>query len=85
MHAMSNRKESLEYTMPFALANSNRSGQASGEPPTLERVDRYGSMYYVNEWTLDMRDAGLVAMRTLLKRGFEAGLCGDPGAVEVVG
>lgn len=84
MHAMSNRRESLEYTMPFALANANRSGKASGEPPTLERVDRYVSMY-VNEWTLDMRDAGLVAVRTLLKRGFEAGLCGDPGEVDLVG
>lgn len=84
MHAMSNRKESLEYTMPFALANATRSGQASGEPPTLDRVDRYVSMY-VNEWTMDMRDAGLVAVRTLLKRGFEAGLCGDPGVIDVVG
>jgi 1,4-dihydroxy-6-naphthoate synthase len=84
MHAMSNRRESLEYTMPFALANSARSGQASGEPPTLDRVDRYVSMY-VNEWTLDMRDAGLVAVRTLLKRGFQAGLCADPGEVDLVG
>lgn len=84
LHAMSNRRESLEYTMPFALANATRSGKASGEPPTLERVDKYVAMY-VNEWTLDMRDAGLVAVRELLKRGFAAGLCGDAGNVEVVG
>src|SRR5262249_20715069 len=64
-HALAHRRESLEYTMPFALANATRSGERSGQPPTIERVDRYVAMY-VNRWTVDMGQDGLEAVRRLL-------------------
>lgn len=83
-YALTHRWESLEYTMPFALANATRSGEASGEAPTIERVDRYVSMY-VNEWTVDMGRAGVEAVRRLLTQGHELGLCASPGGIDVVG
>jgi len=83
-YALSHRRESLEYTMPFALANATRSGEASGEAPTIERVDRYVSMY-VNQWTVDMGKAGVEAVRRLLTQGHALGLCGSPGEIDVVG
>lgn len=83
-HALAHRNESLAYTMPFALANATRSGRVSGEPPTIERVDRYVRMY-VNSWTVDMGAAGRAAVRRLLSRGHQLGLCPDPAGLEFVG
>lgn len=75
-HAMAYRAESLAYAMSFARANA-------GPPPTPERVDRFVAMY-VNAMTVDMGEAGRGAIRQLLQAGFEAGLCPDPGQVDVV-
>lgn len=89
-HALAHRRESLEYTLPFALANTMRSagasgaGAAAGAPgPHLDQIDRYVTMY-VNHWTLDMGDAGRDAVRRLLREGAAMGLCPDPGGVDVV-
>jgi 1,4-dihydroxy-6-naphthoate synthase len=71
-YALEHRSESLEYTMPFALANSAKPG-GSGEP-TLERVDEYVRMY-VNRWTVDMGTDGLAAVQRLFDEGARAGLC----------
>lgn len=78
-HAVARRAESVEYTVPFALANMDRAGDAPSRP-LLERVDRYISMY-VNSWTIDMGDAGREAVRRILGAGADAGLC--PRVAEV--
>ncbi|MCC6678491.1 MAG: ABC transporter substrate-binding protein [Phycisphaerales bacterium] len=79
-HAMRCRAESVEYTLPFALANVARAGNTPHEP-TIERVDRYISMY-VNDWTVDMGEAGREALRRLFAAGAEAGLSPDAGLIE---
>jgi 1,4-dihydroxy-6-naphthoate synthase len=71
-HALARRAESLEYTLPFALANSAKPG--SGGEPTLERVDAYVRMY-VNAWTVDMGEPGRAAVERLFHEGAQAGLC----------
>ena len=48
-----------------------------------ELVERYLKMY-VSELTLDMGEVGQRAIRELLLRGAAAGLCPEPGAVDVV-
>jgi 1,4-dihydroxy-6-naphthoate synthase len=79
-HALANRRESLEYTLPFALANAAKPGGAGA--PTLERVDEYVSMY-VNRWTVDLGPDGQGAVERLFDEGVEAGLC-ERVAVDVV-
>ncbi|MBM4107801.1 MAG: ABC transporter substrate-binding protein [Phycisphaerae bacterium] len=79
-HALAHRDESIDYAIGFALANARTSG---GVAPDRERVDRYVSMY-VNRWTLDMGGAGREAVRRLLEEGARAGLCPDPGPIDVV-
>jgi 1,4-dihydroxy-6-naphthoate synthase len=79
-HAMDHWDESVRYTMAFAQANIDRGG---GEPPSLERVDRYCRMY-VSEETRDMGDAGREAIRRLLSEGAAAGLCPAVGDIELV-
>ncbi len=78
-YALAHRAESLEYTMPFALANAlkGRSGGAS-----LEQVDRYVEMY-VNRWSVDLGEDGIGAVRRLFQEGERAGLC-EPVSVDVV-
>ena len=71
-HALAHRAESLEYTLPFALANAGKPG--SGGSPTLERVDEYVRMY-VNRWTVDMGEDGRGAVTRLFEEGARAGLC----------
>lgn len=71
-YALEHRRESLEYTMPFALANSAMPGGSGA--PTLERVDEYVRMY-VNRWTVDMGAEGLAAVQRLFDEGERAGLC----------
>jgi 1,4-dihydroxy-6-naphthoate synthase len=82
-YALAHRRESLEYTMPFALANAAKKGATESGSPTLERVDRYVAMY-VNRWTVDMGQQGREAVRRLLRAGFESGYCPDPGDVVIV-
>jgi 1,4-dihydroxy-6-naphthoate synthase len=80
-HALAHREESLRYTMPFALANVARGGGPN--TPSLDRIDRYVRMY-VNDWTLDMGAQGRESLRRLLAAGHEAGLCPDPGVLDIV-
>jgi 1,4-dihydroxy-6-naphthoate synthase len=78
-YALAHRAESIDYTMPFALANAakGKSGSAS-----LEQVDRYVEMY-VNRWTVDLGVDGLAAVTRLFQEGEQAGLC-DTVEVETV-
>lgn len=80
-YSMEHRDESTRYTLPFALANVTRAGN-TGEAPTLERVDRYCRMYVTLE-TLDMGDKGRAAIQRLLTDGAAAGLCPDPGRIDL--
>jgi len=73
-YALEHRDESIDYTMPFALANANKKGAEASGVPTRERVDRYVAMY-VNKWTVDMGEAGIEAVRKLYGAGHAAGLC----------
>lgn len=82
-YAMDHRDESTRYTLPFALANVDRAGKQSEEKPTLERIERYCKMY-VTEETRDMGEKGRQAIERLLRDGAAAGLCPDPGTVDVV-
>ena len=79
-HALKHRQESLNYTLPFAMANAKAS---KTEMPDLERIDRYVSMY-VTRLTVDMGVAGAGAIRKVLSEGHAAGLCPEPGEVDVV-
>ncbi|MDP8952033.1 MAG: ABC transporter substrate-binding protein [Actinomycetota bacterium] len=71
-HALDHREEALAYALDYAR----------DLPPEL--ADRFVSMY-VNEWTLDYGDTGREAVRTLLSRGYEAGIIPDKVEVEFVG
>jgi 1,4-dihydroxy-6-naphthoate synthase len=82
-YSMARWKESVRYTLPFAEANVRRGGRQGGEAPTLERVDRYCRMY-VSEETRDMGEEGREAIRRLFIEGAAAGLCEDPGMVDLV-
>lgn len=82
-HASTHRDESIDYTMPFALANIAAGGHAA-ERPTRERVTKYIDMY-VNRFTADMGEEGVESLRRLFAAGAEAGLCPAVGAVDVLG
>ena len=71
-YALDHREEALAYAL----------GYARDLPPEL--ADRFVSMY-VNEWTLDYRETGRRAVRTLLSRGHEAGIVPHRVEVECVG
>jgi len=81
-YSMEHRDESTRYTLPFALANVSRGGE-TGEAPTLERVERYCRMYVTPE-TLDMGERGREAIKLLLTTGAAAGLCPNPGEIDLV-
>ncbi len=68
-YSLDHRKEALEYALQFA-----------GEmPPDL--ADRFVGMY-VNHWTLDYGEKGREAVRTLLQKGYEAGIIKNKVQVE---
>lgn len=71
-YAVERRAESTEYSLPFALANTDRG--RDGARPTLDRVDRYCRMY-VNDLTVDMGETGRSAITALLDAGARAGVC----------
>ncbi len=60
-YSLDHRQEALEYALQFA-------GEMA---PDL--ADRFVGMY-VNHWTLDYGEKGREAVRTLLQRGYEAGI-----------
>jgi 1,4-dihydroxy-6-naphthoate synthase len=71
-YALDHREEALAYAL----------GYARDLPPEL--ADRFVSMY-VNEWTVDYGETGRRAVRTLLSRGYEAGIIPHEVEVEFVG
>jgi 1,4-dihydroxy-6-naphthoate synthase len=71
-YALDHREEALAYAL----------GYARDLPPEL--ADRFVSMY-VNEWTVDYGETGRKAVRTLLSRGYEAGIIPHKVEVEFVG
>jgi 1,4-dihydroxy-6-naphthoate synthase len=71
-YSLDNREEALAYAL----------GYARDLPPEL--ADKFVSMY-VNEWTVDYGKTGREAVRTLLSRGYEAGVIPHKVEVEFVG
>jgi len=71
-YSLDNREEALGYAL----------GYARDLPPEL--ADKFVSMY-VNEWTVDYGETGREAVRTLLSRGYEAGIIPHKVEVEFVG
>ena len=71
-YALDHREGALAYAL----------GYARDLPPAL--ADRFVSMY-VNEWTVDYGETGRKAVRTLLSRGYEAGIIPHNVEVEFVG
>jgi 1,4-dihydroxy-6-naphthoate synthase len=80
-YALAHRAESLDYTMPFALANAQKAQGITGKAQ-LAQVDRYVEMY-VNRWTVDIGTDGIAAVNRLFAEGAAAGLC-EAVEVEVV-
>lgn len=70
-HAMSRRETGLEVAMGY------------GRGISKERADRFVNMY-VNDLTVDMGEAGAEAILRFLRAGAAAGLCPDPGPVDIV-
>lgn len=70
-YSLSNRQEALQYALDF--------GRGIGR----EVADRFVGMY-VNEWTVDMGEAGKEAIRLFLARGAEAGITPPVGEVEFI-
>jgi 5,8-dihydroxy-2-naphthoate synthase len=60
---------------------ANKGDRTEWDDPEL--VDRYLAMY-VSDLTIDMGERGVAAIAYLFGRGAEAGLCVDPGVIEVV-
>lgn len=71
-YALDHRDEALAYALGYA------------RDLPREQADRFVSMY-VNEWTLDYGEIGRKAVRTLLARGYEAGVIPDRVEVEFAG
>ena len=71
-YALDHREEALAHALSYAR----------DLPPEL--ADKFVSMY-VNEWTLDYGEKGREAVRTLLRRGHEAGVIPHKVEVEFVG
>jgi 1,4-dihydroxy-6-naphthoate synthase len=71
-YALENREEALAYALTYARDLD----------PKL--ADRFVGMY-VNDWTVDYGPRGREAVRTLLRRGWEAGLVPQPVDVQFVG
>jgi 1,4-dihydroxy-6-naphthoate synthase len=70
-YSLDHRKEAVEYALQF------------GRDLDRELADRFVGMY-VNHWTLDYGARGREAISTFLRRGTEAGLVPDAGAIEYV-
>lgn len=70
-YSLEHRQEALEYALEF--------GRGIGQ----DVADRFVGMY-VNEWTVDMGEAGKEAIRLFLARGAEAGIIPPVGEVEFI-
>lgn len=81
----------LSASVRFAVAHPVASRRMlllhSGDRPEWrddELVRRYLAMY-VSPLTMDMGERGRTALATLLGEGFRAGLCPDPGEIDLAG
>jgi 1,4-dihydroxy-6-naphthoate synthase len=64
-----------------AHLQANKGVRTEWDDPAL--VDRYLAMY-VSALTVDMGPRGLAAIRHLLGQGHAAGLCPDPGTIDII-
>ena len=71
-YGLDHREEALEYALQY------------GRNLDQSRADRFVGMY-VNDWTLDFGERGREAVRTLLRRGHEAGIIPHAVDVEFIG
>lgn len=71
LYALEHREAALDHAMRYAR------GLDRGEADTFVGM-------YVNEWTLDYGERGRAAVKTLLQRGFDAGVIDRPTRVEFV-
>jgi len=71
-YGLDHRQDALDYAMQFGR----------GLDPA--KADRFVGMY-VNDWTLDFTPRGRDAIRTLLARGYEAGILPEPVEPEFIG
>jgi 1,4-dihydroxy-6-naphthoate synthase len=79
-YALAHWDESIDATLPFAVANAKSSGMA---PPSRERVEHYVRMY-VTGLTSDMGEKGRAAIDRLLEEGAAAGMCEKPAAIRIM-
>lgn len=70
-YALRKRPVGLEHAMKYARGI------------TVGQADRFVNMY-VNAWTRDLGPRGAQAISMFLKAGHDAGLCPDPGLIDVV-
>lgn len=70
-YSLEHRQEALAYALEF--------GRGIGQ----DVADRFVGMY-VNEWTVDMGEAGKEAIRLFLAKGAEAGISPPVGEVEFI-
>ncbi len=70
-YSLAHRQEALQYALEF--------GRGIGQ----EVADRFVGMY-VNDWTVDIGEAGKEAIRLFLARGAEAGITPPVGEVEFI-
>ena len=70
-YSLDHRAEAVEYALQF------------GRDLNRELADQFVGMY-VNHWTLDYGQRGRDAISLLLRKGADAGLVPDVGAVEYV-
>jgi len=71
-YGLDHREEAVRYALDWA------------RDMDVELADRFVGMY-VNHWTLDYGERGRQAIRTLLGKGYEAGLVPNPVELEFVG
>jgi len=70
-YSLAHRQDALQYALDF--------GRGIGQ----EVADRFVGMY-VNDWTIDMGEAGKQAIQLFLTRGSEAGIIPPVGEVEFI-
>jgi 1,4-dihydroxy-6-naphthoate synthase len=70
-HGLTHREEALDYALSFAR------GMDRG------LADQFVGMY-VNDWTLDMGEAGRKSIRLFLERGYDAGVVSTLPPIEFV-
>jgi len=70
-YSLQHRQEALQYALDF--------GRGIGQ----DVADRFVGMY-VNEWTVDMGEAGKEAIRLFIARGAEVGIIPPVGEVEFI-